>query len=108
MDVDPATAKHSSEHKGKSYYFCCEGCKKKFDADQGALPATEAGPAATGRQAGKLHPCWRERPRSCQCERDVHPPDGPGDPPAGPGHCPICGMALEPEVCSPDAAPTKS
>lgn len=33
MDVDPATAKHSSQHEGTSYYFCSEGCKKKFDAD---------------------------------------------------------------------------
>jgi YHS domain-containing protein len=22
-----------SEHNGKTYYFCCTGCKKKFDAD---------------------------------------------------------------------------
>ncbi|MGB3525106.1 MAG: heavy metal translocating P-type ATPase [Flavobacteriales bacterium] len=33
MDVDPATAKHSSEHVGHTYYFCCAGCKTKFEAD---------------------------------------------------------------------------
>ena len=33
MDVDPATARHSSEHKGKTYYFCAPGCKKAFDAE---------------------------------------------------------------------------
>ena len=33
MDVDPATARHSSEFKGKTYYFCAPGCKKAFDAE---------------------------------------------------------------------------
>jgi len=35
MTVDPATAKHRSEHGGKTYYFCAAGCKAKFDADPG-------------------------------------------------------------------------
>ena len=33
MDVDPATAKHTSQHQGQNYYFCAPGCKKAFDAD---------------------------------------------------------------------------
>jgi Cu+-exporting ATPase len=33
MDVDPATARHSSEYQGKTYYFCAPGCKKAFDAE---------------------------------------------------------------------------
>jgi Cu+-exporting ATPase len=33
MDVDTATAKHRSEHDGKTFYFCCGGCKTKFDAE---------------------------------------------------------------------------
>ena len=33
MDVDPATAKHTSQHGGKTYYFCAPGCKKAFEAD---------------------------------------------------------------------------
>ncbi len=32
MDVDEGKAASSSTHKGKTYYFCCEGCKKEFDA----------------------------------------------------------------------------
>ena len=24
-----------SEHDGKTYYFCCAGCKKKFEAEPG-------------------------------------------------------------------------
>ena len=33
MTVDEKTAKVTSEYKGKKYYFCNPGCKKKFDAD---------------------------------------------------------------------------
>ncbi|MCJ2541004.1 MAG: YHS domain-containing protein, partial [Candidatus Thermoplasmatota archaeon] len=27
MEVDPATAQWTSEHDGKTYYFCSPGCK---------------------------------------------------------------------------------
>jgi len=33
MDVDPATAKHSTTHAGTRYYFCAPGCKQAFEAD---------------------------------------------------------------------------
>jgi len=33
MSVDPATAKHKCEHAGRTYYFCCAGCRTKFEAD---------------------------------------------------------------------------
>lgn len=39
MTVDEKTAKLKSEYRGKTYYFCAPGCKKKFDAD----PARYAG-----------------------------------------------------------------
>ena len=32
MQVDPAKAAGSSEHKGTKYFFCAPGCKRKFDA----------------------------------------------------------------------------
>jgi xanthine dehydrogenase accessory factor len=32
MTVDPATARHRSEHGDRTAYFCCGGCKAKFDA----------------------------------------------------------------------------
>jgi YHS domain-containing protein len=31
MMVDTATATLTSEHKGKTYYFCAPGCKRSFD-----------------------------------------------------------------------------
>jgi xanthine dehydrogenase accessory factor len=31
MTVNVGAAKHKSEHDGKAFYFCCAGCKQKFD-----------------------------------------------------------------------------
>jgi Cu+-exporting ATPase len=33
MEVDEKTAKHKTEHMGKTYYFCCSMCKEKFEAN---------------------------------------------------------------------------
>jgi len=33
MEVDEKTAKHKTEHMGKTYYFCAAGCKEKFEAN---------------------------------------------------------------------------
>ena len=33
MTIDENKAAGKSEHNGKTYYFCCSGCKKKFEAD---------------------------------------------------------------------------
>ncbi len=33
MRVDEKTAKFKSDYKGKTYFFCAPGCKKKFDTD---------------------------------------------------------------------------
>ena len=31
MQVDESKAAATSEHNGKTYYFCAIGCKRKFD-----------------------------------------------------------------------------
>ena len=31
MQVDEANARWTTEHKGKTYYFCARGCKETFD-----------------------------------------------------------------------------
>ena len=31
MDVDEETAKWTSDHKDKTYYFCAPGCKAAFE-----------------------------------------------------------------------------
>jgi YHS domain-containing protein len=33
MMVDEKTARFTTEYKGKTYYFCTPGCKKKFETD---------------------------------------------------------------------------
>ena len=33
MEVDEKKAAATSEHKGRTYYFCAPGCKKAFDAN---------------------------------------------------------------------------
>ncbi len=84
MTVDPATAKHRTEHHGETYYFCSEGCLQKFTADPGQYLA----PAAP-----RAHD---DVPRDTVYTCPMHPEIRQ----TGPGTCPICGMALEPEVAS--------
>jgi xanthine dehydrogenase accessory factor len=31
MTVEKSKAKHKAEFKGKTFYFCCAGCKQKFE-----------------------------------------------------------------------------
>lgn len=33
MDVEPTTAKHTSQYQDQTYYFCAPACKKAFDDD---------------------------------------------------------------------------
>ncbi|MBK9059098.1 MAG: heavy metal translocating P-type ATPase [Flavobacteriales bacterium] len=107
VDVDPATAKHSSEHKGKSYYFCCEGCKKKFDADQERYLQPKLAPLPLiGKQVNYTHAGASVHARANANVMYTCPMD-PEIRQLGPGTCPICGMALEPEVYSPDASPNE-
>jgi YHS domain-containing protein len=36
MDVDPTTARWSSEYNGRTYYFCAPSCKKAFEREPAA------------------------------------------------------------------------
>jgi len=33
IQVDPAKAAGTSQHNGKTYYFCSKGCQAKLDAN---------------------------------------------------------------------------
>jgi Cu+-exporting ATPase len=41
MQIHKETAAATSVYQGKTYYFCAQGCKKKFDADPKAYAAAE-------------------------------------------------------------------
>jgi Cu+-exporting ATPase len=89
MTVNPETSKHRFEYRGETFHFCCAGCRTKFVTDpvkylnkgepQERAPVPE----------GAIYTC------------PMHPEIRQEDP----GSCPICGMALEPDVVSLDAAP---
>ena len=90
MTVDPATAKYTAEHSGATYYFCSGGCREKFIADPTRFLALKAGaPPAKPAPAGTIYTC------------PMHPQIRQ----VGPGACPICGMALEPETVTADSGP---
>ena len=89
MTVTIEGAKHVAEHKGSEHYFCSSRCHDKFRTDpelylSGAhLNAVEEVPEGT------IY--------TCPMHPEIRQP--------GPGSCPICGMALEPETVSLDDGP---
>jgi Cu+-exporting ATPase len=90
MQVNPETSPHHATHQGQSWHFCSAGCRAKFLADPqryldaAPAPAVEAPPGTI--YTCPMHPEVRQE---------------------GPGSCPICGMALEPETVSAEAQPNE-
>ena len=88
MRVDPKTAKGGHfAYKGKDYFFCSQRCHDRFEAEPEKYlapkqPEPEAAPGTI--YTCPMHPEIRQE---------------------GPGSCPICGMALEPETVSLDDKP---
>ena len=39
MEVDPKKAAAQSSYKGETIYFCCEGCKTRFEEQLAAAQA---------------------------------------------------------------------
>ncbi len=82
MHVDPETTAHHASHAGTEYHFCSGRCREKFEASpQQYLSPRESAPSAP---AGTIYTC----PMHPEIRQE------------GPGTCPICGMALEPEMPS--------
>jgi Cu+-exporting ATPase len=86
MRVNPATTQHHATHAGHDYHFCSARCREKFVADPAPYlqPAAATPPSApvAAAPAGTIYTC------------PMHPQIRQ----VGPGTCPICGMALEPEM----------
>ena len=126
MTVTIATAKHTREYAGKSYYFCSAGCAEKFgkDADgyltgakakvsMGAAPRPPMvriggiGVAPKVPMIDAKSSSWLEASSHDPKSANRKSPDPTSDyvcpmcpevRQAGPGACPSCGMALEPET----------
>ncbi len=89
MSVDPHTAEHRSQHQGKTWYFCSSRCLSRFDENpEHYLDA--------GQKPDK--PVAADASYTCPMHPEIRQP--------GPGDCPICGMALEPEQVSLDHGPS--
>ena len=90
MTVDPQEAAGKFEYGGRTYYFCSTHCLEKFRADpekylSGRAAEEEEEEAPPGAiYTCPMHPEVRQR---------------------GPGVCPKCGMALEPEAPAEEEAP---
>src|SRR4051812_29733904 len=80
MNVDPHAAQHRATHEGHPFYFCSAGCRSKFVAEPRKY-LTNAAPSA---------PVDEDAIYTCPMHPEIRQ--------AGPGNCPICGMALEPLV----------
>ena len=91
MQVDPAVAKWRAEHAGRTFYFCGQRCRDRFVAEPlryrspAPHPAPHPAPATVSRptQAAASQPIY-----TCPMHPEIRQ--------QGPGHCPLCGMALEP------------
>jgi len=91
MDVDPATAPRRADHGGRTYFFCSAGCETKFKAEPERYVQAKTAPVATARPEGTIYTC------------PMHPQIRQ----VGPGSCPICGMALEPEMATGEEGPSE-
>lgn len=125
MTVDPAAGKPSLEHEGRRYFFCCEGCRTKFEAaPQDYLTARDPVCGMSVDRATAKHFLRHEGEKhyfcsaGCKTKFEAAPADyrdgskpQPKPAPKGtqytcpmhpevisdhPGDCPKCGMALEP------------
>ncbi|MHA3795573.1 heavy metal translocating P-type ATPase [Sphingomonas sp. YL-JM2C] len=89
MTVDPAVTSHHATHAGHDYHFCSAGCRSKFVAD----PGRYLGDRPTEQEIVPEGTIWT-CPMHPEVRQDL------------PGACPICGMALEPELVSADTGPS--
>ncbi|HZP32100.1 MAG TPA: heavy metal translocating P-type ATPase [Candidatus Acidoferrales bacterium] len=114
MQVDPAAARAKSEYRGRTYYFCCAGCAKKFEASPEeylkprATTPHSAGPvlmtispAASGAKRVSMQPSAMAASKTTASRKsavsaaDYTCPMDPEVHQSVPGACPKCGMALE-------------
>jgi Cu+-exporting ATPase len=86
MRVLPQTAAARFEYRGKTYYFCATRCMERFKANPQSFLESQPlkTPVSDAIYTCPMHPEVRQR---------------------GPGSCPKCGMALEPETAQLEEGP---
>ena len=89
MAVEPEKTEHHARHDARDYHFCSGGCKTKFVADPEYYISGKHREAQDNTPAGTIYTC----PMHPEIRQE------------GPGSCPICGMALEPEEFSLETGP---
>jgi Cu+-exporting ATPase len=97
MKVKREGAKNRFEHQGTEYLFCSARCRERFSADPESFLSQ---PKHTERHAPsqkQQEPVGAGMMYTCPMDPEVRQ--------IGPGTCPICGMALEPEQVSLDQGP---
>ncbi len=112
MKVVTATARHIALHDGTTYYFCSSRCREKFLADPvGVLAKAAERQRAAAQDSHDTHATHRHDMHHAEPAAAAPPgtiyicPMHPEIRQVGPGACPICGMALEPEDVTADAGP---
>jgi Cu+-exporting ATPase len=88
MSVDPHTTPHRHSFHSHPYYFCSAGCRSKFAADPKKYLSADQ---------RALEPVPENATYTCPMHPEVRQ--------QGPGSCPICGMALEPEFAGATTEP---
>ena len=84
MTVNPDTAKNRFTYRDHEYVFCGARCRTRFEDNPDNFLKPRSARAEPSAQPGAIYTC------------PMHPEVRQ----AGPGSCPKCGMALEPETVS--------
>jgi Cu+-exporting ATPase len=101
MSVDPEKSVDKVEHGGKPYYFCSPRCAERFKREPEKFLATSGAAGMEPQSAKSVHDeTHRAHPAAPTATASktyrYTCPMHPQIVQIGPGHCPICGMALEP------------
>jgi len=101
MSVDPKKSVDKVEHGGKPYYFCSPRCAERFKREPEKFLATSGAAGMEPQSAKSVHDeTHRAHPAAPTATASktyrYTCPMHPQIVQIGPGHCPICGMALEP------------
>jgi P-type Cu+ transporter len=97
MQVAEEGAKWSSEYAGKRWYFCCQSCLKKFEADPGRYDGSRPSGELGGLVSIGIAPMKSATPHVASvAAADYTCPMHPEVRSAKMAACPKCGMGLEP------------